>query len=319
MISLVVAALLLAGAYGCGVPSVPPVVPKVVGGVDAVPHSWPWQVSLQYLYMGKWAHTCGGSLIANNWVITAAHCINKRNTYRVVLGKHKLQASEPESVAVEIAPENLFVHKRWNPISLGSDIALIKLSSPVTLGREINPVCIPESGTLLPNNYPCHITGWGLLYTNGPIADKLQQALMPVVGYATCSQGDWWGSTVKKTMVCAGGDGSVAGCNGDSGGPLNCQAADGTWEVHGLTSFVSKMGCNVKRKPTVFTRVSAYNNWIAQVRCHLMNSHYKSCEPDSCSSTVSQMEDSPVFTLHALVKSLSKWQWIQPQSTLQPS
>uniref|UniRef100_A0A8C5IKF8 Peptidase S1 domain-containing protein n=1 Tax=Junco hyemalis TaxID=40217 RepID=A0A8C5IKF8_JUNHY len=62
-------------------------------------------------------------------------------------------------------------------------------------------------------------------------------------------------------MVCAGGDGVRSGCQGDSGGPLNC-AVNGQYQVHGVTSFVSSQGCNVARKPTVFTRVSAYISWI---------------------------------------------------------
>ncbi|KAK5910341.1 hypothetical protein CesoFtcFv8_004184 [Champsocephalus esox] len=66
-------------------------------------------------------------------------------------------------------------------------------------------------------------------------------------------------------MVCAGGDGVVGGCNGDSGGPLNCQNSEGTWEVHGIASFVSGLGCNFVKKPTVFTRVSAFNDWIDEV------------------------------------------------------
>uniref|UniRef100_A0A8C3QTG6 Peptidase S1 domain-containing protein n=1 Tax=Cyanoderma ruficeps TaxID=181631 RepID=A0A8C3QTG6_9PASS len=62
-------------------------------------------------------------------------------------------------------------------------------------------------------------------------------------------------------MVCAGGDGVRSGCQGDSGGPLHC-AVNGQYQVHGVTSFVSSQGCNVLRKPTVFTRVSAYVSWI---------------------------------------------------------
>ncbi|PKU30332.1 hypothetical protein llap_19364 [Limosa lapponica baueri] len=98
----------------------------------------------------------------------------------------------------------------------------------------------------------------------GPLADVLQQALLPVVDYETCSQRDWWGSNVRTTMVCAGGDGVVSGCNGDSGGPLNCQR-NGVWEVDGIVSFGSGLGCNTAKKPTVFTRVSAYIDWINEV------------------------------------------------------
>merc|ERR1712002_662360 len=78
--------------------------------------------------------------------------------------------------------------------------------------------------------------------------------------HRTCSSYGWWGSTVKDSMVCAGG-GSDSGCQGDSGGPLNC-SVNGKWVVHGVTSFVSSSGCNAYRKPTVFTRVSAYISWM---------------------------------------------------------
>ncbi|XP_011356326.2 chymotrypsin-like elastase family member 3B [Pteropus vampyrus] len=144
-----------------------------------------------------------------------------------------------------------------------NDIALIKLSRPAQLGDTVQLACLPPAGDILPNEAPCYISGWGRLYTGGPLPDKLQQALLPVVDYKHCSRWDWWGISLKKTMVCAGGD-TRSGCNGDSGGPLNCPAADGSWQVHGVTSFVSAFGCNTRKKPTVFTRVSAFNDWIEE-------------------------------------------------------
>ncbi|KAF5928517.1 hypothetical protein HPG69_015123 [Diceros bicornis minor] len=84
------------------------------------------------------------------------------------------------------------------------------------------------------------------------------------VDYSTCSSASFWGSTVKNTMVCAGGDGVRSGCQGDSGGPLHC-LLNGQYAVHGVTSFVSSLGCNVAKKPTVFTRISAYISWINNV------------------------------------------------------
>ncbi|NWR41428.1 CEL2A elastase, partial [Regulus satrapa] len=210
-------------AFGCGVPSYPPLVSKVVGGENARPYSWPWQASLQYKSNGKWYHTCGGTLIATNWVLTAAHCIRY-------------------------------------------DIALIKLSEHITLSDQIEVACLPPAQSILSSNTACYVTGWGRLQTNGALPDELQQGLLLVVDYATCSKSSWWGQTVKESMICAGGDGIISSCNGDSGGPLNCQGDDGRWEVHGIVSFGSSRGCNYYRKPSVFTRVSAYNSWIEQVR-----------------------------------------------------
>ncbi|KAJ0064487.1 hypothetical protein NL108_006956 [Boleophthalmus pectinirostris] len=137
------------------------------------------------------------------------------------------------------------------------------LERPVTFSDTIQPACLPPAGAVLPDGAPCFVTGWGRLTTMGPGAVILQQALLPVVSFEICSQDDWWSFLLTRDMVCAGGDGVKGSCMGDSGGPLNCQGSDGSWEVHGVVSFGSGQGCNVVQKPSVFTRVSAYNAWIS--------------------------------------------------------
>ncbi|NXO63433.1 CTRC protein, partial [Phainopepla nitens] len=224
----------------------------------------PMQISLQYHRYGSWHHTCGGTFIAPKWVLTAAHCISSSLTYRVVLGKQDL-SEDDEAGSVAVGVEKTIVHEKYDSYLIVNDIALVKLAEEVQESDTIRASCLPEAGKILPNNYPCYVTGWGRIRTNGPLADALQQALLPVVDYETCSQRSWWGSLVLETMVCAGGDGVVSGCQGDSGSPLNCQREDGVWEVEGVVSFGSGLGCNVAKKPTVFTRVSAYIDWINEV------------------------------------------------------
>ncbi|XP_048824011.1 chymotrypsin-C-like [Lagopus muta] len=302
MLGAVCITVLLGYAYGRGQPAVQPVLgSRVVGGEEATPHSWPWQVSLQYKYSGGWSHTCGGTLISSSWVLTAAHCYSKSLMYRVALGKHNLTKVEDGEVMAEV--EDFIVHEEYDSISItwfsmgfgwrsstsfgwwlskgfgwlcymgfchcSNDIALIKLSEPVEESDTIQAASLPPSGLELENGYPCVVTGWGTLWTNGPLAEVLMQAVLPVVDYATCSQRTWWGSLVTTSMLCAGGDGQVGACNGDSGGPLNCQRND-VWEVHGIVSFGSSWGCAYPKKPTVFTRVSAYIDWINEVRAELL-------------------------------------------------
>ncbi|KAG3282212.1 chymotrypsin C [Ictidomys tridecemlineatus] len=132
-------------------------------------------------------------------------------TYRVALGKNDLTVDEEGSLFVGV--DTIYVHENWNSFLVRNDIALIKLAEPVELSDTIQVACLPEKDSVLPQDFPCLVTGWGRLWTNGPIADELQQGLQPVVGYATCSKWDWWSYMVTKSMVCAGGDGIISSCN----------------------------------------------------------------------------------------------------------
>ncbi|MEE6471839.1 hypothetical protein FKM82_009387, partial [Ascaphus truei] len=234
---------------------------RVIGGSNAAKNAWPWQVTLQYLSGSSWYHTCGGSLIRANWVMTAAHCVDRSVSFRVVLGDYNLYQGDGTEQTISVS--KVVKHANWNTnnVAAGYDIAVLRLASNAVLNSAVNLATLPSDGAVLANNYACTVTGWGLTANNGQIASILQQAPLPVVGHSTCSTGSWWGSTVKSTMVCAGGDGVRSSCNGDSGGPLNC-SVNGVFQVHGITSFGSSLGCNYFQKPSVFTRVSAYIAWI---------------------------------------------------------
>ncbi|XP_012993512.2 elastase-1-like [Esox lucius] len=236
---------------------------RVVGGEVARPHSWPWQVSLQVQSGRTFFHTCGGSLIRTGWVMTAAHCVDRPRTWRVVLGEHNLDSNEGTEQIISV--REAFVHQQWNPnsISSGFDIALLQLSTEATLNTAVQLAVLPPSDQILPNNNLCYITGWGLTSSGGSLSNSLKQAYLPIVDLQTCSSPAWWGSGVKPTMICAGGRFN-SGCQGDSGGPLNCQVG-GRYYVHGVTSFGPAARCNTFRKPTVFTRVSAYTDWINNI------------------------------------------------------
>ncbi|NXG81241.1 CELA1 elastase, partial [Baryphthengus martii] len=135
---------------------------RVVGGTEARSHAWPSQISLQYSSGGNWYHTCGGSLIQRNWVMTAAHCVDRNLNFRVVAGEHNLNTNDGSEQVFGVS--KIIIHPYWNSnnAAAGYDIALLRLASNANINQNVQLAVLPQQGTVLPNNYPCYITGWGL-------------------------------------------------------------------------------------------------------------------------------------------------------------
>ncbi|XP_042283142.1 chymotrypsin A-like [Thunnus maccoyii] len=237
-------------AYGCGTPAIPPDISgysDIVNGEEAKPHSWPWQAALQLS-----GFFCGGSLINQNWVVTAAHC-SAREYDLVVLGAHDLRSSTEDVQVIGVG--QVFPHPEYNDISNDNDIQLIKLARPAQINRHVSPVCVAETRDNFPPGTTCMTTGWGRTSGNaGNPATRLQQAALPLLTNSKCSQ--FFGITSK--MICAGANGTSS-CKGDSGGPLVCQKA-GAWTLVGVVSFGSA-DCNTMT-PAVYARVTALRAWI---------------------------------------------------------
>ncbi|KAM9426928.1 proproteinase E-like [Salvelinus alpinus] len=147
------------------------------------------------------------------------------HTYRVVVAEHDMNTEEGYEESIMVG--KMILHPDWNDncVSCGNDIALLKLVRSAVINDKVQLACLPENGAILTHNQPCYVTGWGRIYSGGAATNHLQQALLPVVEHSVCSHSDWWGSSAKTTMICAGGE-SKSASHGDSGGPLNCQ---GRW------------------------------------------------------------------------------------------
>uniref|UniRef100_A0A3B3CL93 Si:dkey-32n7.7 n=1 Tax=Oryzias melastigma TaxID=30732 RepID=A0A3B3CL93_ORYME len=238
----------------CGIA---PLNPKIVGGADAAPGSWPWQVSLQ-LY-GK--HLCGGSLINKEWVLTAAHCVVGTNKFLVSLGHQNLQGKNPNKVSRRVAAK--IVHPDFGGRTLDNDIALLRLSSPVTFTHYIRPVCLAASGSVFNNGTGSWVTGWGNVKEGGKLT-LLAFSMFLWAGLTCLSLQSCYldGINITSNMICAGVLGGVTFlCQGDSGGPMVTKLGS-VWIQSGIVSF--GVGCARPNLPGVYSRVSLKSPEILQ-------------------------------------------------------
>ncbi|KAM4026346.1 serine protease 33-like [Anomaloglossus baeobatrachus] len=257
------------GRSVCGSPQVPG---RIVGGTDAVPGEWPWQVSLLKLILGtnRYYHSCGGSLIANQWVLTAAHCFDADSNYGnyvVRLGSYQLLADEPHRIDSSVS--RIIIYPWYSSQTMIGDIALMKLSNPVTYTMYIMPICLPASSVTFPCGLDCWATGWGDIKSDVslPSPMTLQKVMVPLIDYKTCDKMYHVNSEVSSnkpiiynSMICAGySKGKNDSCQGDSGGPLVSQV-NGIWYQPGVVSWGT--GCALPDRPGVYTLVSAYQTWI---------------------------------------------------------
>ncbi|XP_018533866.1 tryptase [Lates calcarifer] len=241
-------------AQDCGVA---PLNTRIVGGENATAGAWPWQVS-----MHRTAHVCGGTLINDQWVLTAAHCIttNSVSAWTLYFGRLTQSGSNVHEVSRTVS--QVIIHPDYNNTLFNNDIALMKLSSPVSFTDYIRPICLASNSSQFFNSTPCWATGWGRLGKDKPLQafDRLQEVQIPVIGNKQCSCNYLPASEANITdnMICAGQE-NKGTCQGDSGGPLQCQQGS-VWIQAGITSF--GIPCALAEFPEVYARVSQYQQWI---------------------------------------------------------
>ncbi|KAH7945915.1 hypothetical protein HPB49_017078 [Dermacentor silvarum] len=245
-------------------------IERIVGGQPADAGEWPWQVSLRKAGRdGKTRHFCGGGLISDQWVATAAHCvvtqfggvISPASIIKVRVGEHDQSVLEGEEIQVNA--RQIFKYHGYQ--GYNNDIALIKLAKRVRLSRRVRPVCLPHRDEVFEGKN-CVSTGWGATTSGGGAPSTvLREVSVPVYNNNVC-----YGPYARKFRInirnwhlCAGAlEGGRGSCYGDSGGPFQCKRADGSWVLAGLVSFGS--GCAHRDYPDVYTRVTEYLDWIAK-------------------------------------------------------
>lgn len=240
--------------------------PFIVGGGPAAEGEWPWQVALvggnaTNLYNGQF---CGGSLVAANWVVTAAHCVYNAApaAQDVVAGIYNLQSPAAGYQRRDVA--QIVIHPNYNPNTSNSDIALLRLSSPVTLGgsgatkTQAIQLVPPAIGSL--DGFASWVTGWGDTNSTPQFPPQLYEVSVPIVANSTCNDASHYAGAITNNMLCAGLEaGGKDSCQGDSGGPLVVNIG-GQWQLAGIVSWGD--GCAQPHLPGVYTRVSNFTTWV---------------------------------------------------------
>ncbi|CAN5234201.1 hypothetical protein BH20ACT3_BH20ACT3_05280 [soil metagenome] len=239
------------------------VSPRIVGGATAPAGAWPSQVGL--LHSGTAddfsAQFCGGTVIARSWVLTAAHCVTDlgsgalrpARSLDVLVGAQSLTSGGTRIRAAEVRVISGFDRR-----SLHRDVAVIRLSRPTVMP----PQKLIAQGSTVPGDTSVVATGWGSQDdSGGPYPTRLQQVTLQTRTDAQCSQA-YGGAFIASSMTCAGvPDGGKDTCFGDSGGPL-VRKVGSQWVQMGITSWGAPGSCGQGRYPGVYTRVSAFSNWI---------------------------------------------------------
>ncbi|XP_034400153.1 coagulation factor IXa [Cyclopterus lumpus] len=234
---------------------------RIVGGEVVTPGEIPWQVALMERHSG--GLFCGGSILSERWVVTAAHCLGA-DSFFIRVGEHDIKINEGTEQDYDVLEQH--VHPRYSASesSHNHDIALLYLKSPILFSTQVRPVCIGPMAfieALVKESSPATVSGWGRTRYLGSPAETLQKVTVPFTDRTECKRSS--STRITPVMFCAGYyDEAKDSCQGDSGGPHTNSIHD-TWFLTGIVSWGEE--CAKQGKYGVYTRLSLYYRWINHV------------------------------------------------------
>ncbi|XP_036337603.1 lectizyme-like [Rhagoletis pomonella] len=234
----------------------------IINGEDAEPQSAPYIVSLSS-NASSHSHKCGGTIIAKDWVLTAGHCISTAVGMGVIAGLHnRTEVDEnTQSRVVDFGR----VHASYSGSVGPYDIGILHISEPFEFNERVQPASLPHREEI--HSGETHLYGWGRPnpYISAA-AQILQTVQTEVVEWNECKETLPQSAPLHETNVCSDSlQKGISACSGDSGGPLAKEINGAPSELIGIVSW-GYTPCGVYNLPSVYTRVSAYIDWIAKIQ-----------------------------------------------------
>ncbi|KAF5923510.1 hypothetical protein HPG69_006681 [Diceros bicornis minor] len=232
---------------------------RIIGGMEAEVGEFPWLVSIQ----ARNNHFCGGTIMNEWWIVTAAHCLSSEELFpgdlSVVMGTNNLNSQSLEIKMVT----SIVLHKDFARLTMDNDIALLLLDSPITFNGLKEPICVPRHFSLSAW-HECWVAGWGQTQTDDENSMKAELMKVPMIikDWEECLKEF---PKLTRNMLCAGyKNESYDACQGDSGGPLVCTKGSGKkWYQLGIISW--GRSCGKKNIPGIYTLLENYNFWVKKV------------------------------------------------------
>lgn len=246
---------------------------RIIGGTTTKPGEYPWMVSihLQDRITKRFVHFCGGSILNERYIVTAAHCIKQHSVpsrYLIYTGLYEISKKSIEPAKMYEISE-LVVHKDYNYSDYKNDIALLRTKEPIKIegtSGYVNGICLPHSNED-PSGW-AFVSGWGRTKEGGKTSGTLRVVKVPLVSRALCRQTyekpyNYYdsGFTILDSQICAGIVGKDS-CQFDSGGPLTQRNKKGIFTLIGIVSF--GIGCANQHFPGVYTKVAYFMDWLEE-------------------------------------------------------
>ncbi|XP_040165630.1 trypsin-7-like [Anopheles arabiensis] len=228
---------------------------RVIGGNTSDIDQYPWMAALYY----RQQFTCGGSLINDRYILTAAHCVARMDAagFEVYLRRPNIVTLNPEAVHRRVAR---IVMNRYQELRNNNDVALLLLQEPVGVADGLVPICLPVDGSNF-DGKEAIVTGWGTT-ESGELSEHLQQLTVPILTNQQCRKSGYFRFQITAKMLCAGYlEGGRDSCQGDSGGPLQLAKGEaGQQQIVGVVSWGNE--CAQRNYPGVYARVTRFVSWI---------------------------------------------------------